>query len=207
MMSLVSWIAVLGLLSVLGAPAAPSFAPDEEYNGPTLNGAYVGHQGPSLNGSSLQPQDARIRGFAVEAVELPDGSTLAPAPQPASVGPDVPHNGPGLNGAYIGHQGPSLNGAYIGEQGPSLNGAPLQAQDPRIRGFAVEGVELADGTPLGRSASFGPDEQHNSPRLNGGIGGHQGPSLNGAPLQPWDPKVRGFAVEAVDLPDGRLLAR
>lgn len=88
MTQVLSWIAVLGLLSVLRAPAAPSFAPDEEYNGPTLNGAYaghqgpslngayVGHQGPSLNGSPLRPPDHRIRGFAVEAVELPDGTTL-----------------------------------------------------------------------------------------------------------------------------------
>lgn len=104
-----SWIAVLRLLSVLSAPAPPSFAPDEEYNGPTLNGGIGGHQGPSLNG------------------------------------------------AYVGQQGPSLNGTYAGHQGPSLNGAPLQAQDPRIRGFAVEAVELPDGTTLDRPCTPGVD--------------------------------------------------
>ena len=75
MTQVLSWIAVRGLLSVLRAApvAAPaSFGPDEEYNGPSLNGAYIGQQGPSLNDSTFQPLDPRIGGFAVEGVELAD---------------------------------------------------------------------------------------------------------------------------------------
>ena len=86
-MTTLTWTAVFALLSVLwAAPAAPpaSFGPDEQYNGPTLNNAYIHEQGPSLNGSPLQPLDPTIRGFAVEAVELPDGTGLgrlsAPSP-------------------------------------------------------------------------------------------------------------------------------
>lgn len=55
---------------------------------------------------------------------------------PASFGPDHEHNGPSRNGAYVGQQGPTLNGW----------GAP----GPMVRGLAVEGLELPDGTRLGR---------------------------------------------------------
>ena len=73
MTQVLSWITVLGLLSVLRvAPPPASFAPDEDFNGPALYGE---RRGPSPNGTdALEP---RVRGFAVVGVELADGIRLS----------------------------------------------------------------------------------------------------------------------------------
>jgi len=94
MMQVLSFVALLGLLSSFVQPSPPR--PDAQHNGPSPNGAgYIwepeqgpslngtspfgigGHQGPSLNGAPFPALGSSVRGFAVESVQLPDGGSVS----------------------------------------------------------------------------------------------------------------------------------
>jgi len=144
MTQVLSLMTVVTLLLLAGQPA-PSFTwplgPGlHESNGPSLKGEIGGHQGPGL-ACRPDPHPGQDRSCPLDA-------TFVGHQGPGLNGAYTGHQGPSLNGAFIGHQGPTLNGPYSGHQGPSLNGA--DALDPMIRGLAVEGLELRDGTRLGR---------------------------------------------------------